>query len=158
MKRIYKVFSLVPIILFCIVNSSCQNQKTTNDNGNQMKQTFDNPDSAAGASINLLLSLVSNEKLKGVINLSTDEVRQLKVGKAIAVQELSYNDLLKAKPDSVPPPPIANAAQQDKWLYPLEINNSPKTTAMVSKTNDSWRIASAGDNSYVEMLSAPAGA
>lgn len=118
-----------------------------------MKQTFTSPDSAVDAAISLLQTLASNEKIKGTINLSPDESRQLKAGKAIPVQEISYNDLLKANPDSMSPPPPVNADQQNKWLYPLQINNVTKTTAVVTKSNDSWQITSAGDNSYVEMLS-----
>lgn len=153
MKKIYKFLLFIAAISFCMVNSSCQDQKTGNNNGDQMKQTFTSPDSAAEAAISVLQTLASNEKLKGTINLSPDEARQLKAGKAIAVQEISYNDLLKANPDSVAPPPAVNPEQQPKWLYPLEINNTVKTTAVVTKTDGSWRIASAGDNTHVEMLS-----
>jgi len=160
MNSIYKPLLSVLIIFFYIQNSSCQNQKGTGNNGDQVKNTFSNPDSAAATSLAVLQDLASNEKLKGTINLTPDEARQLVMGKAIPVQEIAYNDLLKAQPDSALLSPPADPGVQKKWLYPLQINNATRTTAIVTKNDGSWRLTSAGNNSYVEVLSSqmPAGA
>lgn len=160
MKRNYKILLSGLIIFFYMLDSSCQNKKDTGNNGDQMKNTFTNPDSAAATSVAVLQALASDEKLKGTINLSPDEARQLVIGKAIPVQEVSYDALLKDKPDSVLLSPPADPGLQTKWLYPLQISNSIKTTAIVTKSEGSWRLTSAGNNSYVEILSSqsPAGA
>jgi hypothetical protein len=160
MKRVYKILLSVLIISFYMLDSSCQNKKEPGNNGDQMKITFANPDSAAATSVVVLQTLASDEKLKGTINLTPDEAKQLVIGKAIPVQEISYNDLLKDRPDSAILSPSADSALQKKWLYPLQVNNSTKTTAIVTKNDASWKLTSAGNNSYVEVLSSqrPAGA
>jgi len=153
MKKMYKVLLSILIIFLYIMNSSCQEKRDNGGNGDQTKQTFASPDSAAQKGIEVLQALASNEKLKGATSLSPDEVKQLKVGRAIAVHEISYNDLLKANPDSVPPP-VMDSASQGKWLYPLQINNTTRTTSVVTKTDGAWKLTSAGDNTHVEMLNA----
>jgi len=153
MKKMYKVLLSILIIPLYIMNSSCQEKRDNGGNGDQNKNSFTSPDSAAQRAIEVLQALASDEKLKGATNLSPDEVRQLKVGKAIAVQELSYDELLKASPDSVAPPVIDSASQR-KWLYPLQINNTTRTTSVVTKNDGAWKLTSAGDNTHVEILNA----
>lgn len=154
MKRKYFLLLSVLAGSFYMTGSSCQNKNNTDQKDDQVKHNFTNPDSAARLSLTVLQGIVSNEKLKGTIPLSPEEVRQLTLGQPIAVQELSYDELLKAPPDSVPPPPAPDPMQQTRWLYPLQIDSSVKTTAVVSKSDDYWKLSSTGDNSYVELLSA----
>lgn len=152
MKKLYKFLLSVLTFFTFVMYSNCQNKKNNDGNGDQAKQRFTTPDSAVQKAMEVLQALASDEKLKNTINLSAEEVKQLKVGQKIIVQEISYNDLLKANPDSVPPPPAADPASQDKWLFPLQIDNTTKTTSVVTKSNGSWKMTSAGDNSHVELL------
>jgi len=154
MKKMHKVLLYILIIPLYIMNSSCQEKRDNGGNGDQGQHTFTSPDSAAYKAIEVLQALASDEKLKGTTNLTPDEARQLKVGTAIAVQEMSYDELLKANPDSVPPPSSVDPASQRKWLYPLQINNTTRTTSVVTKNDGGWKLTSAGDNSHVEMLNA----
>ena len=113
-------------------------------------QTFTTPDDAAKSSLDVLQALASNSKLNSVLYLSSDEVKQLNVGRPIPLQELSYQILLKTDSlQTLPPPP----SELSRFLYPLEINNVPRTTALVSGNNNSWKLSSAGDNGYVALLS-----
>lgn len=153
MKKMHKVLLSILIIPLYIMNSSCQEKRDNGGNGDQNKNSFTTPDSAAQKAIEVLQTLASDDKLKGATNLTPEEVRQLKVGKAIAVQELSYDELLKANPDSVPPP-VMDSTSQRKWLYPLQINNTTRTTSIVTKNDDLWKLTSAGDNAHVEILNA----
>lgn len=155
MKNIFKAFISATFIFCCMFSSSCQNKQNennNNNNGQQMPDTFSNPDSAAATSIHVLQTLASNEKLKGTINLSADEVKQLQVGKAIPLQEISYNELLKVNPDSITAPPV-DMSQKSQMLYPLQINGAIKTTALVYGDGSQWKLSSAGDNRHVELLS-----
>jgi hypothetical protein len=153
MKKMHKVLLSILIIPLYIMNSSCQEKRDNGGNGDQNKNSFTTPDSAAQKAIEVLQTLASDEKLKGTTNLTPEEVRQLKVGKAIAVHELSYDELLKANPDSVPPP-VMDSTSQRKWLYPLQINNTTRTTSIVTKNDGLWKLTSAGDNAHVEILNA----
>lgn len=151
MKTHFKLLIAATFILSCFITSSCQNkQANNNNNGRQMGDKFSNPDSAAQASIHVIQSIASNEKLRGALNLTADEAKQLTAGTAVPLQEISYSDLLKANPDSVTLP--SNDATQNSLIYPLQINGTTKTTSVVAKTNDSWRVSRAGVNSYAEML------
>lgn len=155
MKNIFKAFISATFIFCCMFSSSCQNKQNENNNNNndkQMPDTFSNPDSAAASSIHVLQTLASNEKLKGAVNLSADEVNQLQVGKAIPVQEISYNGLLKSNPDSIAAPPV-DMSQKSQMIYPLQINSAIKTTALVYGNGSEWKLSSAGDNKHVELLS-----
>ena len=143
------------IISFYMLDSSCQNRKDPGNNGDQMKNTFANPDSAAATSIVVLQALASDEKLKGTTNLTPDEAKQLVVGKPIPVHEVGYNDLLKAQPDSSLLSPSFDSGQQKKWLYPLQLQQATKTTAIVTKSESAWKLTSAGNNGYVDLLSTP---
>lgn len=153
MKKMHKVLLSILIIPLYIMNSSCQEKRDNDGNGDQNKNSFTTPDSAAQKAIEVLQTLASDEKLKGTTNLTPEEVRQLKVGKAIAVHELSYDELLKANPDSVPPP-VMDSTSQRKWLYPLQINNTTRTTSIVTKNDGLWKLTSAGDNTHVGILNA----
>jgi len=158
MKKHFKVIISAALIAGCITGSGCQNKQTTttttnNNNDNHSVQTFSTPDDAAKSSLDVLQAIASNTKLNGVLSLSSDEVKQLAVGKSIPLQELSYQWLLKANPDSIHTMPPANAGELSRLLYPLEITNVPRTTAVVSGNNDSWKLSSAGDNQYVALLS-----
>lgn len=149
----HKVLLSILIIPLYIMNSSCQEKRDNDGNGDQNKNSFTTPDSAAQKAIEVLQTLASDEKLKGTTNLTPEEVRQLKVGKAIAVHELFYDELLKANPDSVPPP-VMDSTSQRKWLYPLQINNTTRTTSIVTKNDGLWKLTSAGDNTHVGILNA----
>lgn len=153
MKKMHKVLLSILIIPLYIMNSSCQEKRDNDGNGDQNKNSFTTPDSAAQKAIEVLQTLASDEKLKGTTNLTPGEVRQLKVGKAIAVHELFYDELLKANPDSVPPP-VMDSTSQRKWLYPLQINNTTRTTSIVTKNDGLWKLTSAGDNTHVGILNA----
>lgn len=153
MKKMHKVLLSILIIPLYIMNSSCQEKRDNDGNGDQNKNSFTTPDSAAQKAIEVLQTLASDEKLKGTTNLTPEEVRQLKVGKAIAVHELFYDELLKANPDSVPPP-VMDSTSQRKWLYPLQINNTTRTTSIVTKNDGLWKLTSAGDNTHVGILNA----
>lgn len=154
MKKLYRLSLSVLFISFYLMSSNCQNKNQNSGDGDQQKNIFSSPDSAAQRGIEVLTTLASNEKLKGATSLSADQVKQLKVGKAIAIQEMSYNDLLKASLDSVPPPPAINVDAQSKWLYPLQLNDNTMTTTLVTKSNDGWKLTSAGDNTNVELINA----
>jgi len=137
-----------------MMDSSCQNkQEPAGGSGGQKKNNFANPDSAAAASIRVLQTLASDEKVKGAVNLTPDEAKQLVVAKPISVQEISYNDLVKAQPDSALLAPPTDSGLQKKWLYPLQINHVTKTTAIVTKSSEAWKLTSAGNNGYVDILS-----
>lgn len=154
MKNIFKMFVAATFIFCCIFNSSCQNKQNENNhnNGQQMPDIFASPDSAAATAIHVLQAITSNEKLKGAVNLTSDEVKQLRVGKAIPVQEISYDNLLNANPDSISTPPV-ELSQRSQMLYPLLINSAIKTTALVHGNGTEWTLSSAGDNRHVELLS-----
>jgi hypothetical protein len=140
------------MIFGCILNFGCKNQQTTTAQNNNKQQTFDNADDAAKSALNVLQTLAADKNLSGAISLTADETKQLTVGKALNVQEVSYDKLLSVNPDSSFDVATIMQPGQQHLLYPLEINGSPKTTALVSMTDNRWKLSSAGDNSYMELL------
>lgn len=154
MKKHFDVIISAALIAGCITGSGCQNKPTmttSNNNDSTSMQTFSNPDDAAKSSLDVLQALASNTKLNGVLSLSADEVKQLTVGRSIPMQELSYQWLLKADSTNLTLPPPSS--EHSALLYPLEINNVPRTTAVVSGNKDGWKLSSAGDNNYLALLS-----
>ena len=152
MKNHFNVIMSAALIAGCITGSGCQNKQTTttNNNDNHSVQTFTNPDDAAKSALDVLQALASNSKLNGVLALSAEEVKQLTVGRSIPLQEISYQQLLKGDSMQTLPPP---SSERSRMLYPLEIGNVPRTTAIVSGSNNNWKLSSAGDNNYVALLS-----
>jgi hypothetical protein len=152
MKIVIKSFIAAAMIISSILNIGCTNQQTTVAQNNKA-QTFSNADDAAKSALIVLQKLTTDKNLQGTMSLTPDEAKQLTVGKALDIEELSYNKLLEIKADSSFA--ISQIIQSGllRKLYPLEISGSPKTTAVVSSTDNNWKLSSAGDNSYIELLS-----
>jgi hypothetical protein len=47
-----------------------------------------------------------------------------------------------------------DSTSQRKWLYPLQINDTTRTTSIVTKNDGLWKLTSAGDNTHVDILNA----
>ena len=149
MKIILKSLVTAATIMIYTLNIGCQNQHNTVAQNNK-EQTFTNADDAAKSALEVLQKLTADKNFQSTMSLTSDEAKQLTLGKALDVIEVSYNKLLKA--DSLP----ISELMQDGYLrklYPLEINGYLKTTAIVYSKGDSWKLSSAGDNSYIELLS-----
>lgn len=150
MKIILRIFASA-VLVFCFITGNGQNRPPGNDKEQRKRDIFTDPESAAAKAIYVLKALVANEKLKGMVNLSPAEVNQLQVGRAIPVLELSYNGIIKAGLDSILTA-LLDQSQKTKLLYPLQVNGITKTTALVYGENGKWKLSTAGDNRYVDLI------
>lgn len=130
--------------LFFVYSCGKQEQKIKDGTTNQNMSTnnFKSPDDAAKKSLEDLKQLVKEDNFKEMGFGSVDEVKSLELGVPIAVNEISFEQLLNYNNEIKAEQMIKTS---DKIIFPLISKGIIKSATTTVNSKGNWIIGSIGD-------------
>jgi hypothetical protein len=108
-----------------------------------------NPEATLQTAMGALVELANESNAASMGFASLQEVRSAKAGEPVMLRILGYDRMLGFQGGF----PLEDLFEREvQAVYPLEVDERPRSSVVLTRADDRWLIASIGDRSMVEAL------
>src|SRR4030095_3261623 len=136
---------LIISIFLSVLFTACKKEEQVGKDKmtqNTEKQILKTPEDAGKKGLQDLMKLANDSNIKDLGFGSLDEIRSAQLGNSLKLRTLSYDRLLGYKEGMSSNELFAGGEQ---LLFPVTVKGSNKSSVVVEKAGDNWKVSSLGD-------------